>query len=43
MRKLKAKIDEIVIKAYVIYTIKMWEIEDYMRDVTDELKTKMSK
>lgn len=45
MKNIKSKLDEYVIKAYVNYTIYMWQVEDEMKIIIDELKgyLKMSK
>ncbi|MGG0667675.1 hypothetical protein ABE073_04010 [Lederbergia citrisecunda] len=45
MKRIKAKLDEIVIKVYVKYTVMMWEVEDMMNELMDDLKkiVKMSK
>lgn len=45
MKRIKAKLDEIVIKVYVKHTVMMWEVEDMMNELMDDLKkiVKMSK
>lgn len=45
MKTLKNKFDEVVIKAYVKWTVMMWEAEDLMNELMDDLKKiiKMSK
>lgn len=44
-KKVKSKLDEFVIKGYVKYTIFMWQLEDELKIVMNELKgyLKMSK
>lgn len=43
MNNIKEKLNEIIIKAYVVYTVKMWEVEDSMRELVEELKAKTTR
>lgn len=45
LKLLKDKLNGIVLKFYVKWTILMWEVEDLTKDLTDDLKkyTKISK
>ena len=38
MKTLKNKFDDFVIKAYVKYTVFMWQLEDEFKLIIDELK-----
>lgn len=45
LKLLKDKLNGIVLRVYVKWTILLWQVEDSVKDMTDDLKkyTKMSK